>query len=144
MDDKCIKEYLARRTHLLQNKQLPSQDEVMKNLGNELGKTILNTLTPKAKELMGVAKPLSTAPDNLWISPTDHLEGDIRLKPMPNTKCVKSMTHEFVMKVGEEMVTKLKNETNALIAQALEENTKFEKYYYIVLPRILHKILILF
>lgn len=116
-----------RRKELIKNHDLPMLQETKANLGELLGKTVLNTLTPKSQELMGVKKPLSVPPEHLWISPSDHLINNIKLKPPNTLACLKAFTHNTILDYGIEIEKKVQNETEALIENAKQETMDFEK-----------------
>lgn len=122
-----IEKIMLRRSELLRNHDVPEPHEPLANLGKPLGNVILSTLTPKAKELMGVSRKLTSVPSNLWISPSDRLNGIVQLRPPITNSCVKALCHKTIMECGQEIEEKLQHETKALLKKALKENTVFER-----------------
>lgn len=116
-----------RRDTLIKTHDLPMRQETTANLGELLGKTVLNTLTPKSKDLMGVTKPLTVPPKNLWISPSDQLKNTIRMKPPTKVACLKAFTHDTILNYGIEIEQKVQNEREYLIEKAIEDTVQFEK-----------------
>lgn len=117
----------ARRTELLREHQVPMRQEAVAFLGESLTDVLLHTMTPKAQELMGVTKPLSTPPEVLWISPTDRLNHEIVLKAPCNVECLQAFTHQTIMRLGEGIEEKLEHERLALIEAAVKEAELFEQ-----------------
>lgn len=117
----------ARRSQLLRDSQVPMRQEAVSFLGESLTDVILNTMTPKAQELMGVTKPLSTAPELLWISPEDRLNGKLVLKDAASVEHLQAFTHQRILALGEEIDIEMENNRKLQTQIALDEAEMFEK-----------------
>lgn len=128
--DKSVKSMLNRRATLLHgdNKTVPTHQEALTNLGDFLGEIVLNEMSPMAKEMMGVGKPLSAAPKTVWLSPEDRIVGNIVLKPPPNEDVIKALTHEGILVIGSTVEERLENHWEARIKAARKEVEDFERF----------------
>lgn len=128
--DTSVKEMLIRRVALQHpdNKTVPSQHEAMSNLGFFLGETILNEMSPIAKEMMGIGTPFPVAPKTVWLTPSDRIDGNIVLKPPPNEDVIKALTHEGILEIGSTVEQRLEKHWQAKIKAAQKEVEDFERF----------------
>lgn len=117
----------ARRTQLLRDFQVPMRQEAVAFLGEALTDVVLHTMTPKAQELMGVTKPLSTPPEVLWISPEDRLRNELVLKAPRNVEHLQAFTHQTIMRLGEGIEKKVENDQISQTKAAVDEAKMFEQ-----------------
>lgn len=125
-----------RRSQLLRTNCVPGLHETTDNLGDALGKTILKTMSPVAQELMGVKKPLSTAPSQMWVDPNDLLNSNVVIRPPTTSSCLKAFTHQKILEFGKDIEQKIQHERDVLVANAIGDTTEFERFaphaiYYI-------------
>lgn len=118
-----------RRTMLLRTNCVPGQHETTDNLGETLGKTILKTMSPVAQDLMGVKKPLSTAPSQMWVDPNDKLSGEVVVRPPTTAACLKAFTHQKILEFGIEIEEKIQHETDVLVKKAIGDTSEFERFF---------------
>lgn len=125
-----VKSMLTRRALLMHkdNKSVPSHHEAMSNLGTFLGETVLNEMSPVAKEMMGIDKPFPVAPKTVWLSPDDRTHGNIILKPPPNDDVIKALAHEGILEIGSTVEAKLEKHWLERIRAAKKEVEDFERF----------------
>lgn len=116
-----------RRTMLLRTNCVPGQHETTDNLGETLGKTILKTMSPVAQDLMGVKKPLSTAPSQMWVDPNDLLNDNIVIRPPTTSACLKAFTHQKILEFGKDIEEKILHEKDVLVKNAIADTSEFER-----------------
>lgn len=123
-------EALRRRQSLLVNHNVPGQHETNGNLGVPLAKTVFRTLSPVAKELMGIENPLSKPPKIMWINPTDILSGKpvTITQPPPQIAKIKAFTHDTLMGLGVAIETKFQYKVAGRIEKAIADNEQFERF----------------
>lgn len=127
--DKPVERMLKRRASLLHkdSKSVPEHHEVMSNLGFFLGETILNEMSPMAKEMMGIDKPFPVPPKTVWLPPVDRIDGNIVLKPPPNDDVIKALTHEGILEIGSTLEERLEKHWLGRIKAAKKEVEDFER-----------------
>lgn len=128
--DKSVKRLLERRATLLNpgNKTVPAHHEAMSNLGKFLGETVLNEMSPMAKEMMRIDRPFPVDPKTVWLSPSDKIDGNIMLKPPPNDDVIKALTHEGILEIGSSVEEKLEKHFQARVKAAKKEVEDFERF----------------
>lgn len=128
--DESVERVLNRRANLLHkdNKAVPAHHETISNLGLVLGETVLNEMSPLAKEMMCIDTPFPTAPKTLWISPKDRIDNDIFLKPPPNEDVIKALTHEGILEIGATLEQRLEKHLQAKIKAMKKEVEDFERF----------------
>lgn len=117
-----------RRTTLLRTNGVPEQHETTDNLGETLGKTILKTMSPVAQDLMGVKKPLTTVPSQMWVDPDDLLDGNVVIRPPTTSGCLKAFTHQKILDFGKDIEQKIQHETAVLVDNAIGDTSEFERF----------------
>lgn len=117
----------ARRYELLREFQVPMRQEAVAFLGEALTDVVLHTMTPKAQELMGVTKPLSVAPDVMWLSPEDRLHDELVLKAPRNVEHLQAFTHQKILEIGEKIEEKVEKGLDLQIKNAVYEAKMFEQ-----------------
>lgn len=117
-----------RRSFLLKTNDVPGQHETTDSLGETLGKTVLKTMSPVAQDLMGVKKPLSTAPSQMWVDPNDLLNGNVVIRPPTTSACLKAFTHQKILELGMDIEQKIQHETAVLVDHAIGDTTEFERF----------------
>jgi len=120
--------YINRRQDLLENYEVPLQSEMASQLGEPLANVVNSTMTDVGKILMGTFDNLKGPPRDLWISPSDHLIGKVRLTSPYSDKLLKALTHQTIIELGMETEEKIKNEMEATIEKVKAETSNFEKY----------------
>lgn len=127
--DKSVERMLKRRASLLHkdSKSVTEHHEVMSNLGFFLGETILNEMSPMAKEMMGIDKPFPVPPKTVWLPPGDRIDGNIVLKPPPNDDVIKALTHEGILEIGSTLEERLEKHWLGRIKAAKKEVEDFER-----------------
>lgn len=128
--DESVKKILNRRASLLRsdNKTVPGHHETISNLGIILGQTVLNEMSPMAKELMGIATPFPIAPKTLWISPNDRIDNNVFLKPPPNEDVIKALTHKGILEIGATLEKRLEENFQSRIKAMKKEVEDFERF----------------
>lgn len=130
--DKSVKSMLNRRTSYLHkdNKTVPAHHETMSNLGTILGETVLNEMSPLAKEMMGIDTPFPVAPKTLWISPNDRINNDIFLRPPPNEDVIKALAHEGILEIGTTLEERMEEHFQSRIKAMKKEVEDFERFVF--------------
>lgn len=128
--ENSVKNMLIRRAVLLHsdNKTVPTHHEAISNLGFFLGETVLNEMSPMAKEMMGVGIPFPVAPKTVWLTPSDRIDDNIVLKPPPNEDVIKALTHEGILEIGSTVEDRLEKQWQARIKAAKKEVEDFERF----------------
>lgn len=131
----------VRRSQLLRTHSVPELQEAFASLGNELADVVLHGMSDKAQQLMGVSRPLSTPPGQLWISPQcrlDQLDAGgpesathlLMLTMPPSVECAKGFTHHTIVQIGKQIEQKLMFEQESNVRMAVREAQQFEQYVF--------------
>lgn len=119
----------SRRNQLLHDYAVPLKQETTEFLRNsQLADVVLHTMSATSQRLMGVSMPLSTPPAHLWISPQDHLDGNVVLTQPLTLVCLKAFTHQTIMELGAGIEQKAHRERSAAISAAVAETEAFEQF----------------
>lgn len=132
--EKSVKSMLNRRASLLHrhNQNVPSQHETITKLGDFLGQTILSSMSPLAKKLMGVETQFPVPPKTLWISPSDRVDCKIMLTPPPNIEVIKALTHEGILEIGSMLERKVEEDCESKLKVARKEVEDFERFEFLI------------
>lgn len=118
-----------RRAELLQTFSVPTLEDAAESLGPVLSAVVLNTMSQKAQLLIGVQRPLSIVPDNMWIAPQTRLDGGRIVQTVPDRlECLQAFTHQKILEVGALIEQKWHEDKEAAIEQAKRDTELFEKY----------------
>lgn len=110
-------EFLDVRNH-------PTPKDLEQNMSKELVEVYLKTCTPIERTLFGRDKPLK-GPNNLWIHPDDRSDCcELRLTSV-KTEAVQALTHQGILKIGQEMEEKINEKTKRLIEKAVADTEEF-------------------
>lgn len=126
--DTSVERMLSRRDNLLDSKTVPARHEATSNLGIFLGETVLNEMSPMAKEMMRIDRPFPVAPKTMWLSPADQNDGKRILKPPPNEGVIKALTHEGILEIGSTVEKKLEEHWQTKMKALKREVENFERF----------------
>ncbi|XP_018573237.1 uncharacterized protein LOC108912488 [Anoplophora glabripennis] len=103
-------DYVKQRLCLMKSLQIPTLSEAKSNLGSCLAQILFDQCDAALKEDFGLT-PLKGTGDELWLSPSDLLIGKLALTPPFTGKHIQALTHQGILKIGEEIEKKFWNET---------------------------------
>ncbi|CAG5093760.1 Protein of unknown function [Cotesia congregata] len=89
----------SRRLELQAKNETPKQSEIKNYIGPILTTTLFDFSPPDIQKLLGVTPLLEGPPENLWTSPSDK----IILRPVTNHNIIKALTHDGILKLGEQV-----------------------------------------
>lgn len=96
-------------------------------MNEKLVDVYLKTCTPIERTLFGRDKTLK-GPEKLWINPDDRSDGnETRLTPM-RTESVQALTHQGILKIGNQIEEKMFLQSQKLIGEAVAEAEELAKY----------------
>ncbi|KAK0085551.1 hypothetical protein PV325_004926 [Microctonus aethiopoides] len=120
----------SRRTELLMNNEIPTQNEIKYFLGPNLAKIFCEYSHPNVKQLLGLTPPLRGVDKDLWISPSDQLIDKECLKPPLTQKYIKACTHKGILELGERAMQRWKSNTSTKLRDSLRNNEKDRRYMF--------------
>lgn len=95
-----------------------------KNLGNKnFIDVYCQSCKPIQKILIGCDSKLK-GPKNLWIDPNNN---KIQFTPVNDIQKVQALTHQTILKIGEEIEEKIANQNSKLTEKAIQEVHEFAK-----------------
>lgn len=77
--------------------KIPKLSDAKVTLGDSLAKIVFDQCDESLKEDFGLKPPLKGAFKELWISPSDLLNGKIALTPPYTRKYVQALTHQGIL-----------------------------------------------
>ncbi|KAG8039038.1 hypothetical protein G9C98_003345, partial [Cotesia typhae] len=89
----------SRRLELQAKNETPKQREIKNYIGPIRTKILCDFSPPDMKNLLGVTPQLEGPPKNLWTPPSDK----IILRPVTNHNIIKALTHDGIIKLGEQV-----------------------------------------
>lgn len=89
----------SRRLELQAKNETPKQREIKNYIGPILTKILCDLSPPDMQNLLGVTPQLEGPPKNLWTPPSDK----IILRPVTNHNIIKALTHDGIIKLGEQV-----------------------------------------
>ncbi|XP_008551594.2 uncharacterized protein LOC103574037 [Microplitis demolitor] len=112
-----------RRLEFKKKNEIPKQSEIINSIGPSLTSILYNFSPTDVKKLLGVIPQLDGPSTDLWIPPSDKKDGDkIILKPIVNHDLIKALTHDGILKLGEQA----KRNYDANVNKKINDNLKRE------------------
>ncbi|KAB0794292.1 hypothetical protein PPYR_11131 [Photinus pyralis] len=121
-------DHYRRRKMCLQQSLAPTISQVKNELGNDLAEMIFSTCPKSVQPVLGLAPPLKGPGDDLWTSPSDILLGKVCLKPPLTGKCMKALTHQGILVIGQDIEMKFWNEAELDKKKELREQEEILKF----------------
>lgn len=107
----------------------PTPSDLERNMSKELVDVFLKTCTPIERVLFGRDKPLK-GPGELWINPNDRLQGKQLRQTPSSTEGVQALTHQGILKIGEQIERKMEESNRKMVEEAIEEVEKLAKFVF--------------
>lgn len=118
---------LKRRLNLLESDDVPAISELKNQMKDPFSEIILQTMNPRAQEIMGYKQFLKGPSNLLWISPENQLNLNVKITEQKIENLIKILTSDGIEQIGLEIDEKIKKKINCRIQRALDSQENFYK-----------------
>ncbi|KAG8293650.1 uncharacterized protein LOC124365203 [Homalodisca vitripennis] len=96
-----------QKRSLMKAQKYPMVSAIKQNLGGPLSEVFFSFLTHQQQDFIGYTPKLKGPGEETWVSPSDILQNHVVLTPPYTNRLKQAMTHQGIMKLGQEVEAKL-------------------------------------